>query len=155
MKRILILLLFLPLLAYAQTITKTEVAHDSDMELYFYAAVCDSGTYTSETFKLEKYNSDFATYPLGYKIALAETTADSSVITGVYIYAKTYIGTWDVVDTVFVADTVETSYSTRGVLNLNVATLGVAPEYRIHAIATSALGKTYSLKLSLFAYKPD
>jgi len=156
MKKILSILLLIPFLLTAQTIKKIETNYGVDREFYFYAgAVLDSGTVSSETFKLNQYDGNLTTYPISYELLLTEATADSSVITGVYIQAKTSLATWANVDTIFATDTLETSYSTRGVLDFGWSAYGAKPEYRIVTTTTSALGKKFSLKLSLYAYKQD
>jgi hypothetical protein len=155
MKRILILLALLPVLALSQTIKKTTIAHGLDQELYFYAASCDSGSTTSETLDLSSYNNDLATYPISYYLYVAENSSSYNPILAVYLEGKNNIGTWVTVDTLYASDTVTTNITAKGVLDLNTAALGIYPTYRLKAVATSGLGKTFALKASILLYKKD
>jgi len=155
MKRILILLLFLPLLVQAQTIALTETQNGLDREFYFYAASCDSGTTTSGIMKLNEYNGDLTNYPLSFHLYVAENSSAYNPILGVFIEGKNTIGTWDVVDTLYTPDTVSTNISASGLLDFNPSTKGIYSEYRVKSVATSGLGKTFLLKAVINAYKKD
>lgn len=154
MKKILFLLLF-PVLVFAQTISLSSTNYGEDVEHYFYAASCDSGTTTSGIFQLDKFNSDLESYPLSFYLYVAENSSSYNPILAVYLEGRNRIGTWNVVDTLYTQDTVTSNITAKGLLTLNASTHGVYPEYRIKSVATTGLGKTFLLKSVIYAYKRD
>lgn len=154
MKKILLLML-VPLFMQAQSLRLTETQYGADKEFYFYYASCDSGTVTSGIIELADFNNDFDTYPLAYAFYVAENSSAYNPILGIFIEGRNSIGNWTVVDTLFTPDTVTSNTSGDGLLDMNTATYGVFPEYRVKTVATSDLGKTFTTKIVLYAYKRD
>lgn len=152
MKKILFLLLF-PVLVFAQTMKVTETQYGNNTEFYCYVAAADSGTTGSEALDLNAYISNISSYPLGYHLYISEIS-NSNPIIAVYIQGMSSTASWTNVDTVFVLDTVTTTSSTSGTLDLNLASK-VFPRYRAVVVLTTALGSKAQVKLSLFAYKRD
>jgi hypothetical protein len=151
--RYIFLTLLLFTLTFSQTIQLTEVPHGTDMEYYF-TGVCDSGTVTSGSFQLSKYDASVMSYPLGFALVFDTLSADGE-ITAVYVQGKAYGGTYAIVDTLFVADTLESGGTIfKGSANLNITSWGF-PEYRIAVMTSTAKGNTFRIKLSLYAYKED
>lgn len=154
MKKILFLLMLIPVLAFSQTIALvSETNYGNDKEFYFYAASCDSGTTTSAIINLDKYNS--TTNQVSFYIYVAENSSAYNPILGVYLEGKNSLGTWVNVDTLYVTDTVSSNVTASGMIDLHASTVGLFPQYRLKTVATSGLGKTFSIKASLFAIKQD
>lgn len=148
--RKLILFLFLFIGLNAQELTKQEFLHNSDKEFYFEGNSLDSGTVTSSYFDLTDYNGNsFISYPLSY-VYQADTVSGQAIFS--LILEKKFTKHDAIaIDTIVVSDTASTGLVS-GTIDFNNSK---APQYRIKVVASSALGTTFNLKLTLFAYKEE
>lgn len=156
-----LLFLLVPFLAFGQTLTYVD-HKDAGFEILYTAASIDSGEYESVSFAsyFGNFNKDLATYDVGYEFELDTLTADTdeTEIVGIFIEGKSAIGTWNKVDTLLAADTLNGSHSgfaQFGLTQFNQDDYGSFPEYRVNVIATHADGNAFDCKVALFFRKRD
>ena len=157
MKKIILILLFICGISYAQTFKATEYSWGNDMEFSYYATGIDSGQTSGTIISLDKYDGQLASYPAGYYLTIDTLTANDEII-GIYIQGKASGGSWVNVDTVLVSDTLNAAHAgftnLKGRLNLNAASW-VFPQYRPNIVITSASSNTCAVRLNLYFYKRD
>lgn len=157
----LLLFLLIPFLAFGQTLTYVD-HKDAGFEILFSCSSIDSGTTESVSFGsyFGNFNKDLATYDVGYEFELDTLTNDvtETEIVGIFLEGKSAIGTWNKVDTLLAADTLNASHSGfagYGLTQFNQDDYGSFPEYRLNIVATHANGNAFDAKVSLFFRKRD
>lgn len=160
----LIFLILVPFLMYSQTVDTYELHGNSGLELYFVGTGMDSGSNPSASFEdvyidWIEHAKDLTTYDVGYEYSLDTLTADGEIM-GIYIEGKSNVGTWNKVDTLLAADTLNSLHSGFtgfGITQFNQDDVGSFPEYRINFDASSSdsTGNTFTGKLSLYFREKD
>lgn len=157
-----LLFLLIPFLMYAQTVDTYELHGNNGLELYFVATGIDSGSNPSASFvdiftDWREYRLDLTTYDVGYEFTLDTLTVGGEIM-GIYIEGKSNIGTWNKVDTLLAADTLNADhagFTGYGLTTFGQGTYGSFPEYRINfdASDSDSTGNTFTGKASLFFRK--
>jgi hypothetical protein len=88
---------------------------------------------------------------------LVNSTVETEIV-GIFLEGKSSIGTWNKVDTLLAADTLNGShagFAKFGLTQFNQNDFGSFPEYRLNIVATNRLGNAFSAKVALFFRKRD
>lgn len=159
MKKILSVILFslisIPL--FAQSFAVSESIYGNNHEWVYYIAAADSGSISGAAIRLNRYDGNLASYPMGYYLDIDTLSANDEII-GIYIQGKFAGGNWVNVDTLLASDTLNANHSgfedVKGETDFN-AQHWVYPEYRPVIVISSASGNTCAVRLGLYAYKED
>ena len=154
------MLLSVPLLAQSFALQSGYPKQYGDgLEWYFVATAQDSGDISSAYLDLSAFDADFDSYPLAYDLYIDTLSANDEII-GIYVQGISGRNVIVTVDTVLAVDTLNGSHSgltasaAKGVLNLNHSGW-VFPRYRFLIDANHDSGNTYTVQLSIYAYKRD
>jgi len=158
----LIFLVLVPFLMYAQITTDFTKYGTNGIELQFTGTAIDSGANNSTAFsniltEWVEYNIDWNTYDIGYEFELDTLTANDEIV-GIYIQGKSFIGTWNDVDTLLASDTLNAAHAGLtgyGLTQFNQNDICSFPDYRVAFTATHDDGNSFTAKLSLYLRKKN